>query len=478
MRPLWTGSELAEAMNGRPFGALPEEVSGISIDSRTLQPGDAFFAIAGDQFDGHDFATAAVKAGAAVLVVAEGKLPSLGRLTSTPKIVVPDVLEALGKLGIAARARTRAKIIAVTGSNGKTSTKEALRHVLAPSGQVHAADKSFNNHWGVPLTLARMPADVDFGVFEIGMNHPGEIRPLVKMVRPHVAIITMIGAAHLGFFRDLDEIAEAKAEIFEGLEVEGVALINGDDARFPLLANLARSKGHGNIKSFGEGAEADIRIRDAELFGDRSEIAVSVNGRDVLATVGAPGRHIVQNVLAVLGAVDAVGADLEKGAQALASLQAEQGRGRRHRLALPDGPALLIDESFNANPASMEAALALLGATQVPAGGRRIAVLGDMLELGDRAPELHAGLAPAVAAARVDAVFLGGAQMRGLLDTLPADLPKTHAETAEDLKPLVLEAVRPGDIVMVKSSKGIGFAKIVDAMLAQFSSAKADETAA
>ena len=477
MNPLWTGDAMTAAMNGRSFGVLPSAITGISIDSRTLQRGDAFFAISGDQFDGHDFATAAIKAGASVLVVSEGKLPALGRLT-TPKIVVPDVLAALGKLGQAARARTNARIIAVTGSNGKTSTKEALRHVLSASGTVHAADKSFNNHWGVPLTLARMPAEVDFGVFEIGMNHPGEIRTLVKMVRPHIAIITMVGAAHLGFFRDLDEIAEAKAEIFEGLEIEGTALVNRDDPRFSLLSNLARAKGHGNIKSFGENPQSDIRLRDAELFGDRSEIAVSVNGRDVVATVGAPGRHIVQNVLAVLSAADLAGADLEKAASALASLKAEQGRGRRHVLPVDDGTAVLIDESFNANPASMQAALSLLGATQPGTGGRRIAVLGDMLELGAQSPDLHAALAEHIAAARADAVFLGGPDMRRLAEALPADFPKVYAENATELTPLVLDAIRSGDVVMVKSSKGIGFSKIVDAMLAQFSSAKADDMTA
>lgn len=477
MKALWTGEAMSAAMKGRPFGVLPDAIGGISIDTRTLQPGDAFFAIKGDQFDGHDFATAAIRAGAAVLIASEGRLPSLGRLT-IPKIVVPDVLVGLGKLGEAARLRSRAKIIAVTGSNGKTSTKEALRHVLSAVGSVHAADKSFNNHWGVPLTLARMPADVDYGVFEIGMNHPGEIRPLVKMVRPHVAIVTMIGAAHLGFFRDLDEIAEAKAEIFEGLEPEGVALINRDDPRFSLLANLARSKGHGNIEGFGEDAQADIRLLDADLLSDRSEIAVSVKGRDVLATVGAPGRHVVQNVLAVLGAANAVGADLEPVAAALAGLQAEQGRGRRHDLAVGTGRATLIDESFNANPASMRAAIQLLATAGVGEGGRRIAVLGDMLELGETSTELHAGLAPVILDAKLDGVMLAGEKMRALAEALPDDYPKVYEPSMQDLSPAVLATVKPGDTVMVKSSKGIGFAKIVDAMLAQFSSDKTDDTAA
>ncbi len=231
MSSLWTADALIEAMGGRPIGPMPQTVTGISIDTRSLKPGDAFFAIKGEAMDGHDFATAAIKAGAGLLVVAEGKLPALGRLTA-PMIVVPDVLAALEKTGVAARARTKAKIIAVTGSAGKTSTKEALRHALSAVGKVHASDKSFNNHWGVPLTLARMPADCDYAIFEIGMNHEGEIRPLVKMVRPHVAIVTLIAAAHLGHFKTLDEIATAKAEIFEGVEPGGSAL---DQPRRPAL---------------------------------------------------------------------------------------------------------------------------------------------------------------------------------------------------------------------------------------------------
>src|SRR5690606_15450595 len=239
---LWTIEALVEAMGGRPLGQMPAGVHGISIDTRTLEPGDAFFAIKGETMDGHDFATAAVKAGAAVLVGAEGKLPALGRLTAS-MLVVPDVLAAMEKLGVAARARAEGRAIAVTGSAGKPTTKEALRHALGSVGSVHASDKSFNNHWGVPLTLARLPEDAEYSVFEIGMNHPGEIRPLVKMVRPHVAIVTLVAAAHLGFFRDLDEIAAAKAEIFEGIEPGGAALINRDDPRANLLGKMAREVG-------------------------------------------------------------------------------------------------------------------------------------------------------------------------------------------------------------------------------------------
>lgn len=464
---LWTSDALIAAMDGRPIGSMPEGVIGISIDSRSLQPGDAFFAIKGEAMDGHDFATAAIKAGAGVLVVAEGKLPSLGRLTA-PMIVVDDVLAALEKLGIAARARSNAKIIAVTGSAGKTTTKEALRHVLSPVGKVHASAQSFNNHWGVPLTLARMPDDCDYAIFEIGMNHPDEIRPLVKMVRPHVAIITMIAAAHLGFFRNLDEIAKAKAEIFEGLEPDGAAVLNRDDSRWKLLDKMAHAAGIEHVYGFGENARSTFKLLNCELYADHSMITARIGGQDISARVGAPGRHMVQNVLAVLGAAHLVGADMIKVAGALADLSAERGRGKRHVLMHPQGPITLIDESYNANPASMAAAMALLNATPVSGEGRRIAVLGDMLELGEHSAKLHAALADLIAGTETRTVFLGGPEMRALAEILPAEIQTEYRAGAEDLKPVLLSALRPGDVVMVKSSKGIGFVKLVDALLGKF----------
>jgi len=467
MSLLWTSEALVAAMDGRPLGPMPEGISGISIDSRSLQPGDAFFAIKGEAMDGHDFATAAIKAGAGVLVVAEGKLPSLGRLTA-PIIVVEDVLAALEKLGVAARARSEAKIIAVTGSAGKTTTKEALRHVLSAVGKVHASAQSFNNHWGVPLTLARMPVDCDYAVFEIGMNHPDEIRPLVKMVRPHVAIITMIAAAHLGFFRNLDEIAKAKAEIFEGLEPEGAAILNRDDARWKLLDKMAHAAGVEHVDGFGENARSTFRLVKCELHADHSDITARISGHEVTARIGAPGRHMVQNVLAVLGAAQLVGADLDRVALALADLSAERGRGKRHVLRHSGGPITLIDESYNANPASMGAAMALLNATPVTGEGRRIAVLGDMLELGDHSAKLHAALADLIVGSGTQTVFLGGPEMRALADALPGEIKTEYRAGVEELKPVLLAALKPGDVVMIKSSKGIGFAKLVDALLGKF----------
>lgn len=467
MSLLWTSEALVAGMDGRPLGPMPEGISGISIDSRSLQPGDAFFAIKGEVMDGHDFATAAIKAGAGVLVVAEGKLPSLGRLTA-PIIVVEDVLAALEKLGVAARARSAAKIIAVTGSAGKTTTKEALRHVLSAVGKVHASAQSFNNHWGVPLTLARMPVDCDYAVFEIGMNHPDEIRPLVKMVRPHVAIVTMIAAAHLGFFRNLDEIARAKAEIFEGLEPDGAAVLNRDDGRWKLLDKMAHAAGVEHVYGFGENARSTFKLVKCELHADHTDITARIGGHEVTARVGAPGRHMVQNVLAVLGAAHLVGADLDRAALALADLTAERGRGKRHVLRHPGGPITLIDESYNANPASMGAAMALLNATPVTGEGRRIAVLGDMLELGDHSAKLHAALADLIVGSGTQTVFLGGPEMRALAERLPGEIKTEYRAGAEELKPVLLAALKPGDVVMIKSSKGIGFAKLVDALLGKF----------
>lgn len=300
------------------------------------------------------------------------------------------------------------------------------------------------------------------------MNHPGEIRPLVKMVRPHVAIVTLIAAAHLGFFKNLDEIAVAKAEIFEGVEPGGAALINHDDQRWKLLAKLARAAGIARVLGFGEHEKSDFKLLSYEADGDGSSIVVKIGGHSVKAHIGAPGRHVVQNALAVLGAADLTGADLAKAAAALATLTPESGRGRRHELSLPGGVLNLIDESYNANPASMKAALDLLDAAPVQGDGRRIAVLGDMLELGDHAAKLHAALADLITTRRVDLVLLAGPEMKALDERLAGKPPTTYRADVEVLKPVLMETVRAGDTVMIKSSKGIGFSKLVDALTSKF----------
>ena len=465
---LWETPVLMEAMRARPIGDLPPSISGISIDSRTLEPGDAFFAIRGDRFDGHNFLTAASKAGAALHVVSEQKLPALGRVQA-PLLVVDDVLAALSRLAEASRARSRARIVAVTGSVGKTTTKEALRHGLSACGSVHASAASFNNHWGVPLSLARMPAEARFAVFEIGMNHPGEIRPLVKLVRPHLAIITLIAPAHLGHFRDLDEIAEAKAEIFEGVVPEGAALLNADDPKCASLATMARKAGVTRILTFGEAPGADARLVSFQPAPDGASVEAVIGGDTVRFSLAAGGRHMAQNALAVLGAAREIGADTRAVAAALSDWRAVKGRGQRHVLPLPSGGSVtLLDDSYNANPASMRAALDVLKTVSVGEGGRRIAVLGDMLELGTHARELHADLAGPVETAGVDRLFLAGEEMKALDDVMAGRIACEWHENVGELLESLLATLCAGDVVMVKASKSIGFSPMVETILSRF----------
>ena len=382
------------------------------------------------------------------------------------------MLAALERLGRAARARTAATVIGVTGSAGKTTTKDALRHALAASGAVHAAERSYNNHWGVPLTLARMPADCDYAVFEIGMNHAGEISRLVDQVRPHIAIVTLIAAAHLGNFKSLDDIARAKAEIFEGVVPDGHALLNRDDQRWKLLDAAAKAAGVKQVWSFGQHQRATFKLLDYQEGEEGATMTVRMAGKTFPVRLGVPGRHIAQNALAVLGAAYLAGADVDKAAASLAGLSAGQGRGRRHRLAHPKGGAFtVIDESYNANPASMRAALLSLAATAVDEGGRRIAVLGDMLELGSHAARMHAGLADFVAEAGVDLVMMAGPEMKALAQKLPAEQAAEHFETVDALKAALLAGIAPGDAVMIKSSNAIGFSAVVEAVLKKYRAA-------
>jgi UDP-N-acetylmuramoyl-tripeptide--D-alanyl-D-alanine ligase len=458
---------MISAVTGRPVGNLPHGITGISIDSRSVKPGEAFFAIKGDRVDGHDYASFAVANGAGLLVVSEAKLPALGRLT-VPMIVVEDVLAAMVKLGIAARERTSARIIGVTGSVGKTTTKEMLRKVFEQSGKVHAAVASFNNHWGVPLTLARMPEDTEYGIFEIGMNHEGEIRSLVKQVRPHLAIITTIAAAHLGNFRNLEEIAAAKAEIFEGVLPGGAVILNRDNAQFEQLEAAAQNAGVEHILTFGQHAKADFRLADYESTPTGSTIWAIINGETSELHIGAAGRHIADNAMAVLGAVAVTGANLDKAFAALGTLEAVKGRGQRHRLSVDDGSFVLIDESYNANPASMRAAIAVLASTDIKGKGRRIAVLGDMLEMGEFTTQVHEDLASPLLAAGIEHVWLAGEAMASLRDALPESVEVAWFPTTVELADFALKWVQPGDVLMVKSSLGIGFGKIVAALLDKY----------
>jgi UDP-N-acetylmuramoyl-tripeptide--D-alanyl-D-alanine ligase len=462
MSALWTINDMAAAMRADKSGALPAGVDGISIDSRSIGKGDAFFAIQGENRDGHEFVEAALKAGAGLAVVARKRAQKFS--PDAPLLEVDDVLEALRGLARAARARFTAKVIGVTGSVGKTGTKDALRLALGADGETYASVASYNNHWGVPLSLSRCPAHVKYAVFEIGMNHAGEITPLVALVRPHVAIVTTIEPVHLEYFGSLEKIADAKAEIFTGIEPGGAAVLNCDNGQYARLAAAAKVAGVARIVSFGEDTKAGSRLTRFSLQADSSTVEADILGQHVTYKLGAPGKHLVLNSLAVLTAAALAGADLALAALALDRLKPTTGRGARMTLKLPTGSALLIDESYNANPASMRAAIALLGQAAIGPRGRRIAVLGDMLELGDEGLALHRALAASLETAHVDLVYCSGPQMKALWEALPSGRRGGYAETAAALEPAVLGVLRDGDAVMVKGSLGSKMGPIVKAL--------------
>jgi UDP-N-acetylmuramoyl-tripeptide--D-alanyl-D-alanine ligase len=460
---LWTSLGLVGPLAARVSGSVPRGgATGISIDTRTLQQGDLFFAISGPSSDGHDYASVAFEKGAVAAVVDEAHAETLRPLG--PLYVVSDVLPALERLGVAARARSPARIVAVTGSAGKTSTKEALRLVLAQAGASHAPVASYNNHWGVPLTLARMPKHTRFGIYEIGMNHRGEITPLTAMVRPHVAIITTIAPVHLEYFESLDDIADAKAEIFSGLVPGGVAILNRDIPEYQRLLAHAKASPGGHTASFGEHEKADAKLVSVTLGADHSIVQAEVCGHRLTYRLGAPGRHLSMNSLAVLLTAKAFGVDLELAAGALAFFSAQPGRGERFLLAAKNGPFTLIDESYNANPASVRAAIALAGAVPLPGKGRRIAVLGDMLELGDKGATMHAELAGEALANHIDLVFAAGPLMKHLFEALPGHMQGAWRDRASDLAAVVVAEVRHGDMVIIKGSHASRMSAIVDAL--------------
>jgi UDP-N-acetylmuramoyl-tripeptide--D-alanyl-D-alanine ligase len=474
-RALWTLDAMAAAMRATRAGALPASVPGLSIDSRTVARGEAFFAIQGENRDGHDFVAAALENGAGLAIVAADRRAAMPQ--DAPLLLVPDALAALVDLARAARARSAARIVAVTGSVGKTGTKDALQLVLAREGETHSSAASYNNQWGVPLSLARMPHSARFGIFEIGMNHAGEITPLTRLARPHVAVVTSVEAAHLEYFGTVEAIADAKAEIFLGLEPGGVALINRDSPHYERLKARAAAAGAGRILAFGAHADADARLIEASLKADCSTVRADILGADVTYKLGAPGRHVVLNSLAVLAAAALVGADLAMCALALVALASPVGRGRRVTLAVPGGTALLIDESYNANPASMRAAFALLGQAPVDPRGRRIAVIGDMLELGPQAAALHRDLVEPILANAVDLVFCAGPLMQALWQALPSERRGGYAETAAALEPQVVAAIRAGDAIMVKGSLGSRMGPIVKALERRYARHEAGEEA-
>jgi UDP-N-acetylmuramoyl-tripeptide--D-alanyl-D-alanine ligase len=457
--PLWTSAEAAAATGGtstRDWAA-----TGVSIDSRTVKKGDLFVALAGPNFDGHDFIQAAIASGAAA-AVASRRPPALS--AEAPLLMVSDTMAALEALGRAARSRSAARFAAVTGSVGKTGTKEALRLVLSTDGPTAASEGNLNNQWGAPLSLARMPRGARYGVFELGMNHAGEIAPLSRLVRPHVAAITTVEPAHLEFFASVEAIADAKAEIFLGVERGGAAVLNRDNPHFERLAVAARKAGVQRIVTFGEDPRAEARLLSCRLEAEASAVEAEILGARVSYRIPMPGRHIVQNSLAVLAAAALLGMEAQAAATALAGLPPMKGRGARVSIQTPQGPLTLIDESYNASPAAMRAAIAVLGRIPAGKGGRRIAVLGDMRELGVDADRLHAELATALAAAGVDLLFCCGTHMRVLAEAAAAQMPVEHAADSAALLPRVLSAVGAGDVVLVKGSLGSRMAPIVDAV--------------
>jgi UDP-N-acetylmuramoyl-tripeptide--D-alanyl-D-alanine ligase len=454
---LWTSDEIAAATGGTASGAF--EVTGVTFDSREVQPGDLFVAMPGTVHDGHRFVEGAFAAGAAGAIVSQA--------VSGPHVLVDDTFAALQALGRASRERSRAIIIGVTGSVGKTSTKEALYAALDRNRpcRVHRSVKSYNNHTGVPLSLARMPRNAEFAVLEMGMNNAGEIAALVRQVRPHVALITAIAPAHIENLGSEEAIADAKAEIFEGLEAHGVAIIPNDTPQRDRLVKAARRHAE-RIITFGSG-DADVHaVHAVSAESGGSLISAALLERELTFTISQRGEHWVSNALAVLAAVEAIGADVALAGLALADLGGLKGRGERHVVRIEGGELLLIDESYNANPASMAATLKSLGAERDVA--RRIALLGPMRELGEHGDALHAGLAPAVLAAKVDRLILIGDEMRPLDEALGDRVPVDRVDGVEDAMDALMRIVRPGDAVLVKASNSVGLAKLVERVAGGF----------
>jgi UDP-N-acetylmuramoyl-tripeptide--D-alanyl-D-alanine ligase len=456
MKNLWRSDELQAAIGGQAKGAFA--CGGVAFDSREIGAGDLFFALKGEESDGHLFVEKAFANGAAAAIVNEP--------IDHPHICVADTFEALNALGRAARNRTTAKIIGVTGSAGKTGTKEALFAALDRSsrGFAHRSVKSYNNHVGVPLSLSRMPENTKFGIFEMGMNHPGELRELTHLVKPDVAIVTTIAPAHIGFFKDEVEIATAKAEIFEGLDKGGTAIIPMDSPHYALL-RAAADKYAGKVVSFGFHQDADVRVVDYVPSPCGGSLITAKLGSEALCyTLSQPGKHWIANSLAVLAAVQAVGGDLAAAGLALAELGGLEGRGARHRVKIGDGTALLIDESYNANPASMDATISELANLD---GGRKIAILGAMKELGDQSDHYHAALSAPLAGAGVDFAILVGKEMEILAEKLKQGLegPKdfAHCTNAQEALALLHNLIQVNDNVLVKGSNSMGLSAIIKA---------------
>jgi UDP-N-acetylmuramoyl-tripeptide--D-alanyl-D-alanine ligase len=452
MTPLWTSADIAAATGGKASNIF--NVHGVAFDSREVGGGDLFIALKGERSDGHRFVDDAFALGAAGAIVSQ-PVPH-------PHVLVADTTAALDALGAAARARTLAKTAGVTGSVGKTGTKEALAAALARAnrGPAHKSVKSYNNHTGVPLSLARMPADSKFGVFEMGMNHAGELAALTMLVRPHVAVVTTVAAAHIEYFDSVEAIADAKGEIFVGLEPNGTAIIPFDSPyRDRLIGHATPHATH--ILTFGRGAGADVCVVDEVPVAAGTMLNVALPGAELNFTLALPGEHWVSNALAVIAAVKALGGDLAAAGLALSDIEGLAGRGAQHVIKVGLGDALIIDESYNANPTSMAATLAVLGATPAK---RRIAVLGAMRELGREGDAMHAGLADPILAANVDYALLVGSGIEPLAKALEGKLDFAHWATADAARASLEKIIAPGDVILIKGSNAIGLGTIVKAL--------------
>jgi UDP-N-acetylmuramoyl-tripeptide--D-alanyl-D-alanine ligase len=456
---LWTSDEVARALGA--VVTAPFEANGVTFDSRAVGKGDLFFALKGETTDGHGFVPEAMKRGAAAAVVSRDVENAGGTL-----IRVPDTMKALEGLGRAARRRSKARIASVTGSVGKTSTKDALRAMLSAQAPTSASAASFNNHVGVPISLARLPREARYGVFEIGMNHPGEIEPLARQVEAHVGVVTNVGPAHIGFMGSEEAIADEKACLFAGMAQGAVAVLNRDGKHYERLAGHVRRFGVSRIVGFGRGETAEARLVSCSLQDSGSDVVALIHGRRIEYRLGAAGEHWVLNSIAALAVAEALGADVEQAAASLAGVSASPGRGARRFLRFGTGTVELLDESYNANPMSVRAMLAILARTEPAKGGRRLLALGDMRELGEGADAFHAGLADAVAASGAAQVFLCGPHMEALWRKLEPAQRGVHRPDSMALAGEVAAALQAGDVIAVKGSLGSKMKHVVDAILA------------
>ena len=460
MSALWTSDEVLAALTAASITA-PFAAEGVTFDSRAVGKGDLFFALSGETTDGHGFVADALSRGAAAAVVSREVEGARGTL-----VRVPDTMKALVELGLAARRRSQARIASVTGSVGKTSTKDALRAMLSAQAPTSASVASYNNHVGVPVSLARFPREVRYGVFEIGMNHPGEIEPLARQVAAHVGIVTNVGPVHIGHLGSEEAVADEKGCLFAGMAEGAVAVLNRDSRHYDRLVGKARHFGVSRIVGFGRSDAAEARLVSCDLQDSGSDVAALIHGRRIEYRLGAAGEHWVLNSIGALAVIEALGADVAKAAATLADVKASPGRGARRRLAFGDGAIELLDESYNANPVSVRAMLSVLARTEPQRGGRRVLALGDMRELGEGADAYHAGLADAVAASGAAQVFLCGPHMEALWRLLPPAQRGVHRPDSAALAGDVAAALRAGDVVAVKGSLGSKMKIVVDAIVA------------